>query len=300
MRTAQKFSLSLVLSVVSISLATAANWPFNITPQGEPNVKVELISARDLGFVSGLSIQHELIFDGVRYRSRVLIPELQSHLISDGPTGFIWRPFGARPIRIPKNPSNYQDWTISEIGTGHYRIESGDLAQFYEFVDCRPIRAVIGGTEYTFVHERGLLLRISKAETAIVSVEYRNGSMTRINAAGRDIALKCDDEGRIVGCVDSGFESPLNYTYKNELLSSFELGESKQHFEWAEPSFGEYGIPPVPVPPMVAEDNQFRYESTLSAGVLRIQFQGKNDARSGRWEFHWVTGRLRVAVKNQQ
>ena len=83
----------------------ASNWPFLITPEASPALHLMLHKFENKEHATGISLRHELIFDGIDYQSYLVTLGVESHLVSAGSGKFIWSRFDGSEVALSLAPA---------------------------------------------------------------------------------------------------------------------------------------------------------------------------------------------------
>jgi hypothetical protein len=180
-KSATAFLWALTFSAAAFAADEPPRWPFGITPYGEPLVRIPLAAFPQSEFAGGISLQQQLVFDGRRYISRMVIPEIESYLISAGIRQFEWQRLGGAMAHLElgkPTPLGNRTWMLTKLPPATYRVASTDGAERYDYTHCVLVSALVAGREYRFECEGDLLVRIVRTSPApdeeILNIEYGN------------------------------------------------------------------------------------------------------------------------------
>ena len=308
--------VSLLLLIATGKVFASSNenaWTFGITPDAMPLVRTTLLRFPRDEFSGGITLVHELVFDGCRYASRMVLPELESYLISGDPEEFKWRSLNEQTISYlslgKQTRVRNRVWVLTKLMSNRYRIASTDGMEVYDYANCLLVRALIENREYHFEHTEKRLSRVIKInpilDDKLVCIEYnRDGLMSEMRAAGKILKFKYGKNLELLSCVDwfddSKQEEVISCAYRDGLLVKVNTAGEKKPFLWGHLSITQYANPSIVPPPVIVGDGQFNYRAEESMGVRTIYFQALDGTSRGKWELEFKTGLIHVSIHTKQ
>lgn len=293
----------LLLLPTWLAAAASPAWPFGVTPVGEPSVRLVLAVLLPPSVAPSVTLRHEIEFDGVRYFSRLVVPELESSLLSHGPREMLWTRFGGgRAVLQLAGPTRVgsRTWRVQARESGGYCVRADDGQEAFDYDDGGLVYARLPSGDYDFVSTAGRILRIERRGLAggvVAEAKYTRGRLQHLRVGGKEFAFRYDTEG-LVACDELGAgRTILTCRYRNALLHEVSVGSRRQTYVWAVPKRMEYFNSAVPLPPVVVADRYFSYRPTVTRGRCIVEFEARNALSSGRWIFDPRTEDLAMTVR---
>lgn len=280
-------------------------WPLRITPLGLPSVQFPLIRFTSKEFANSISVRHDLIFDGRRYRSRMSIPEFESYLITTGKNQFEWRTLTGDVVKlsltVTSQPGN-APWTLMKTTDGGFHLQSHDGSEHFYYANCVLTSAILSARRYSFEYRDGHLIRITRVESGsideLILLKYNAdgalssalvGTNTIIFHFVADLQLDAID-------TDSPAAQPITLSYHDGLLTTITVGPDVQRFVWGEPIRNTYLKTPIPPAPCVLNDGRFAYILTSNLHSTAGSFHSLDGVLDGEWRLDIKTGKTRLQM----
>ena len=275
----------------------ASDWPFLITPEASPALHLMIHEFKNQEHVVGISLRHELIFDGIDYQSYLVTLGIESHLISSGRGKFIWSRFDGGEVALslaPAAPS--QAWILKTITPESYEICSADGTERYYFNNSQLAEFNIKDRFYRLDYEQGRVAGVSRykpGDEQLVTIKYDSrGTISQIDIQGRVFHYHYDKSLKL-SSIDGGSRLSAIFGYKNNLLSEVQLGAVHSEFTWGSPRLVDYFTSPLPSPPVVTSDPLFTYETTSGRDHLGVSFFSKHTpCNKGEWRLNKRDGSI--------
>ena len=278
------------------------DWLKGITPAGEPRVDMILASSGRPGLFEKLTLSHQLRFDGLQYRSRLSIVELDSRLIPKGEAHYEWRTPTGKIILInagsetSTTPGNWK--VVKNVGEGETAVVGG-MKEVYVYRRSKLIEYEKAGVRYFFNLKDGVSEVLNRRGVVLIRlIEGKDGSRV-LTAFGSTITLHRGEDGELRRCAGGDWDE-LEFFYESKLLTGFRrLGEDRQSFAWGAVSYERYEKPEKKVPPVVISHGTYKFEySVTSKNVRGTAYSGEK--KIGAWNFSLKTGTYRLASPREQ
>lgn len=280
--------------------AKAAEWPFQVTPDGVPAFTIRLGSATPQKFMPPLTLRHQLKFDGRSFFSHVGIPELETYLIREKNDTFEWKPLGDVPgaVRLGRSfRMGKQTWVAARTGEDQIVIRTLAGTASFTYLGTALVAARIDGDDYRLVRADGALIRIEQvapaAATIATFVYDERGLLAELRSDGRSLHFSYNQDLQLVSCWSESVSAPvIECEYEDRLLTRARLRKAQYDYEWATLEMDHY-LAGTSIPrPYVKRDNLFIYRTSFDGRISHVRFQEIAGPRQGRWRFEPGTGRL--------
>ena len=299
---------ALLVQPVAYSTAeTPPPWPFDVTPTGTPRFVWPLLRFQSPEFTDGLSLAHDMSFDGKNYSSRIVIPELNSYLVKRDHGAYYWRnPANGEMLLKPNEGTG--PWRLTEAPDGTMRIdaEKGEIELVY--ANTQLVEMTRDRRRYNFNYAEGRLGEISRLETGgdqtLLVIKYNtDGQIESIEAGDKDFVCEYDEKIFLKKITEIGAKRSADFGYKNRLLTSARFMEkttTQLTFEWG----GMRSLSPftlaTPLPPVVVADRQSSYSIQRDPAGLQVVFRSKTDpANGGAWVLDSKNGMVKIKIGRQ-
>ena len=300
----RRLSLCLLLFAAIKAQSAQNRWPLDITASGKPLISVPLATSPDDKLDRGIWLKHELVYDGQAYVSRIIAPEITSHLVERETNRFDWRRFDGSTVKLELNKKTQgQPWHLTRSGTDRYLITSTDETQSYEYSACVPVRARIDACEYRFIYSKDRLdiERVRPTRENLISVVYRDdGTADALLIHGQNYIFDYNDAFQLISVRDQQGEIIAHFSYKGGLLSGAVINGTKHPFEWGTIDFTEYHRPINRLPPVVTSDGTYNYSLKMDDRGINATFHAINGNNPrGWWDLNFRTSEVHLTVQRQ-
>ena len=193
-------------------------------------------------FADGLSLVHQLVFDGRHYSSRMVIPELTSSLLQRDATTWLWHdPHGEDlPLSLKTSPNS---WRLAEAKDGGLTVSSPDGVLVFLYRDGRLREITAEDRHYRLDYEASqltLITRVTAGTSKILIAVDRNddGQMQSIDVEGRTYNCEYSDtvflrKLTLAGGSEGG--QSFQFDYRDGLLVAARFGGNgadDESFAW--------------------------------------------------------------------
>jgi hypothetical protein len=281
----------MILQILPIHAAGyVSKWPFPVSPTGTPNFSLRLVRIPSSAF-SWLTLQPVLVFDGQRYVSRIIVPELESYLVLKERGRYEWRRIDGATVQLKIGSLRAAaggTWELKIISPTRILVVSADLNERYEYKSCVLDCFAIRGENYQIVRDVREALRIVKkdlgGDTTIVSLGRINDAETQLFASGRAFRLEFGHERELRKVTDVNSEiCLLRFGYKEALLSDVTSPDMALSFVWQKGHLAEYYKPPIMMQPTIRSDGTMNYTIRTRQMYLVAEYSGVETKKRGAW-----------------
>ena len=308
--------LILTLGVMMIPLGRirgapdrAFKWDFGVHPSGQPRF-VYILFQSPSELLGSLRLEHRLVFDGRRYESRLVVPQLSSSLVWDSDGLLKWTTPSGRIARLAPGQTVRMDgviWTIRIGDDGEFIAESADASRQISYRHCVPVRMRRGAEELEMIYDEGFfpieIKQIQPATKSLLRLVGKQGEGELILATLDEKwhLLYNADHQLIRVAAESGPARAAAFDYQNGLLASASADASVTTYVWSDIALSQYHAIPVSAPPIVAHDGNYDYNARLSDGILTIFFKNSGNpapgsATKGYWQFDLASGEIKITL----
>jgi hypothetical protein len=295
-----------VLAVLAACPSTRAAdaWNFGVSPRGQPELSIALgLVTRDLLF-GPITLRHDLVFDGTRYWSRIILPELQSHLIARDASEYEWSRIGGTMVVLRADhdvPNGNRVWQLSRESDGAYVVRSTDGAERFRYRHCRLESAEVGPSAYRFdsAENQVVATRQSPSARTLFSVDLRpDGLIGRLAVGGKTYSFDYNDAQQMTACwIEPAHEPLAFFAYRDGLLAHVDTHGRQANFQWGTPDFREYFRLPTPLAPIVTDDGTYAYCAAMDKSGLTISFRSRDRNHAGSWRVDSQTHQLEIRTE---
>lgn len=264
-------------------------WPFHITPDGKPNLSIQILKFADAGRFTGIEARHELVFDGLRYVSRISFPEIESTLLPGAHGEFVWRaPSGSvmeLRTRDANNPRGPKAWSLQASKSGALTVARRDGEEAFEYRDGRLAVARWGTEEFHFEADAtGRFCRLfGSAGQPLVAAFYNGAAMIELVSGTKRITFNYEN-GRVITCDDLQSQKNIfKCRYSDQMLAEISDGRDTVEFHWGLPVFEEYYKLENPLFPVVVDDGINAYRVSINKVETKVAFSARGSPRNGEW-----------------
>lgn len=92
----------------------------------------------------------------------------------------------------------------------------------------------------------------------------------------------------------------MTFNYRAGLLTKLTMGERTNYFKWDVPVFEEYFRAPRELAPVVVDDGEFEYRTTIDHRYRVTNFRGLQGTISGRWTIDRATHTLKMQIDERE
>lgn len=291
-----RFSLPLLLALVAPTALSGASespppWPFDVTPTCAPRISWPLARFKSSGFADGLTVVHQLVFDGKGYFSRIIIPELSSYLIKGDHGSYYWHnPANDEIILKPGIPNGV--WLLTENADGTEQIAAAHGGVTLDYAGTNLLTMIRDDHHYQFSYFENRLTEIAESNAnenpVIVSVKHNTqGMIETIMVDGKSFAFDYEAVIFLKNIREIGANRSADFGYKNRLLTTVDIiDKSEAHltFQWGSVQSLSLFTLTSPPPPVVIGDRQVSYSVQSDPSGLRVTYQSKADkSHFGTW-----------------
>jgi len=297
---------------VAVLVAAAARLPA-LPPFRLESVSQEGILQRayDLGFLTeggeggfGLTLEHGIAVDYLRHaRSIWSVPELMSYCVpdADGQTA-CKLPEGApfefdrdgMPVAAALGQAQVPGWHLRRAGTRESVVGRDDPKVDYRFVDGSLVEIRLQAASFAVSSEGAWIRQIVNRQDHRLALAARyddNGRLAELEVEGilnrfRYVAGELREWSR-EGAI------ALRCAYADDLLAECRDDDGDHHFHWrANPSAGDRRTVPYAYPVELAEDDDFRYSTSVGWAGITLMARRKSDGNFFRATINPVRKRI--------
>jgi len=282
-------SFMLVCIVATTAFASNSYVDYNCLPR----IGMPLTSGNGSGLFGSLSLSHELQFDGMRYQSRLTVPELDSYLIPLQKGQYLWKEPGRGPIAINIERSLYGGrkivLAVDNSGTRQI-VESATT--IYTYSRCILLRQQL--PSHNLLWKRAdmsyQIIDENAGNEVLISVKLAaNGFPSQILAAssGSLFVFKYNDDQQLTECCDAFQQSMARITYRDKLMTSFSSPLMQRTYRWGKAKFNEFYTPYKPILPYVIYDGECIYDLVYRNNEAVVKYTNTTSGASGSWRNYY-------------
>jgi hypothetical protein len=277
------------------------DWPFPVSPSGEPNFTLLLARIPGALFLKRISLQSALVFDGLRYTSRIIIPELESYLVPVGLGRYEWRTVDGTVIQLKYNSTTAgasREWRMLRQENGVIRIAAVDGTEHYDYKSCRLEAFVVRNEMYQITADSEgdhqiALKNTSGEKQTIICVFQITETKTMVVIAGRRLLLEYGENFELRKVFnEQAANSVCTFGYKDGMLAKVETAQVDLAYTWEKGRLAEYYNSPIEMPPHVVCDGTTVYNIRPRQMYVHVDFHELNGPLKGGWVLDRLTKKV--------
>ena len=273
------------------SYGNKGHWPFlTIDPMLQPKFEINLCGIDEEGLV--FKLLHELRFDGEKYESHIFISGLNTFLVESGFNEMKLKTISGNDIIF-----NYADgmaefdkntWYIYRNQNSNTLFLAEDFNELYQYSGSFLKNSIINNSIYKFKYNNssiGSILKVTDrgAKYIVRRIDY-NELRYRLDIGKCTYIIEKNHYNKVTSLrLESSDDLILKLKYDNDLLSEVNHNGIKTNYNWMIAEFTEYVKPPLPIPPVVSNDGEFKYKAVWKHFKFIVSYESLMDKRKGSW-----------------
>lgn len=283
--------------LIILFLASCGGLPENLLAVGytdelcQPLFSVQLVrlSGSSRSPSQDIRLRHELLFDGLSYKSHVYVPLLESTLAQTTQGRFSWRPphGGQRSIQSSEKITKDDGWYVNKISNVRHRVENTSGNNWFDYEEGILVEFLIDNTRFSFKRTA------NKIALYAMNTEARRMVLNAVNLGdyiiiddGVELYTLSINKSNSISTVSfaNSKRQAMVFDYENELITAVNIDSETLRYRWGNPKWSVRAANAYPLPPFVINDGLYKYEMEYTADGIVV-----NSARLASGEKkYWI------------